>query len=351
MEQFSLPLTSFDVRLLPTEARDLGSAEFREAVAEFFRCQFRDLGANGQVTVTSERISVTWVTPNFQPVEAALSKLRRGQLRDGIQLLELIRSRRPDDADVLYNLGVAWSELGDPARAESVLRRLLEKHPDHLRGQVALGVALGRLGDLVGAEQTFRGAVEQDGSDPWAQKNLGGILIRQGRAAEARPHLEAAVSVAPQDAQAWYLLGEATRQTGDIPTARVAYRKSRDLDPNGVGELSERALNQLATDKLLRNAEGVNPEALSAMESAVRRLRALTPQAGKELTLKAALLGQHGLRLTDPSRVHFLDGITEPLTALEVASLIHAGVQMASPGAETGLPLEREYQATLTKLR
>ena len=63
--------------------------------------------------------------------------------------------------------------------------------------------------------------------------------------------------------------------------------------------------------------------------------------------MKAALLGQHGLRLTDPSRVHFLDGVTDPLTALEVACLIHAGVQMASPGAETGLPLEQEYQVAL----
>jgi hypothetical protein len=38
-------------------------------------------------------------------------------------------------------------------------------------------------------------------------------------------------------------------------------------------------------------------------------------------------------------------GIAEPLTGLEVACLIHAGVQIASPGAETGLPLEKEYHS------
>lgn len=103
-------------------------------------------------------------------------------------------------------------------------------------------------------------------------------------------------------------------------------------------------LNRLAGDSLLRNADAVNQEGQSAMVAALKRLRALPPEAAKQLALQAALLGQHGLRLQDPERRHHVEGIAEPLTGLEVACLIHAGVQFASPGAETGLPLEREYR-------
>ena len=114
-------------------------------------------------------------------------------------------------------------------------------------------------------------------------------------------------------------------------------------DQGPVGERAERMLNRLAGESLPRNADGVNPEALAAMVAALKRLRALSPEAAKQLTFQAALLGQHGLRLQDPERRHHVEGIAEPLTGLEVACLIQAGVQLASPGAETRLPLEREY--------
>ena len=344
MEQFSIPLASFDLTLLPAAARDPGTEEFRTAVTEFFQRQFRELGANGAVTVTSEHISVGWITPGFNPVEAAIAKLHRGQLRDGAQLLEVVRSRRPADPDVLYNLGVAWSELGDLARAVPVLRHLLDVEPDHARGRVALGVALGRLGDTAGAEQELRLAAESDPDEPWAHKNLGGILLRQGKWTEARERLEAALALAPQDAQAWLLLGEAASSSGDTDTSKSAWQRARQLDPDGpLGERAERLLNRLAGESLPRNADGVNPEALAAMIAALKRLRALSPEAAKQLTLHAALLGQHGLRLQDPERHHQVEGIDEPLTGLEVACLIHAGVQLASPGAETGLPLLEEF--------
>jgi hypothetical protein len=92
-----------------------------------------------------------------------------------------------------------------------------------------------------------------------------------------------------------------------------------------------------------RDADGVNPEALVAMVAALKRLRALSPEAAKQLTLQAALLGQYGLRLQDPERRYQVEVVAEPLTGLEVACLIHAGVQLGSTEAEKGLPLEREY--------
>lgn len=95
MEQFVLPLSAFDVTLLPPEARDPRSPAFRTALDDYFRKQFRALGANGVVQISGQTLSVGWITPGFQPVDAAIALCQRGQVREGM-LLELAWPRMPD---------------------------------------------------------------------------------------------------------------------------------------------------------------------------------------------------------------------------------------------------------------
>ena len=80
------------------------------------------------------------------------------------------------------------------------------------------------------------------------------------------------------------------------------------------------------------------------MTWALGHLRSLSRTDARNLTLKAALLGQHGLRLTDTAKAHRLESIPEPLPPLQVACLIHAGLQIAAPGTASGFPLEREHE-------
>ncbi len=49
------------------------------------------------------------------------------------------------------------------------------------------------------------------------------------------------------------------------------------------------------------------------------------------------------LRLQSPARIYSLDSLPNPLTALEVACLTHAGLQMAEPGTDSRFPLEGVY--------
>jgi hypothetical protein len=69
-------------------------------------------------------------------------------------------------------------------------------------------------------------------------------------------------------------------------------------------------------------------------------LRSLPCPDAQRITLQAALVGQHGLRLQDPARIHNLDNFPNPLTALEVACLFHAGPQTSMPGTDSGFLLE-----------
>ena len=328
MEQFVLPLNRFDLGLLPEVARDTASPAFREAVDDYFRRRFREMGVNGAVQLTGDTLTVGWVAPDFDPVTAAIALCQRGQVRDAVQILELARSRQPDSPDLLLNLGIGLNELGEGHRAVTILEHLLDLEPDHVRGLVALGVAVGRLGEDDAALDRFTRAVVLAPADPWTQSNLGGMLLRVGRPAEARPHLEAAVQLAPEDPRGWLLLGESCLESGDEAAARTALGRARTLDPHGVvRDRAEALLNRLASGRFPRNLDG-----------------SLSPADARNLTLKAALLGQYGLRLTDSAKAHRLEGIPEPLTALQVACLIHAGLQMAAPGTASGFPLDREHQ-------
>jgi hypothetical protein len=51
-----------------------------------------------------------------------------------------------------------------------------------------------------------------------------------------------------------------------------------------------------------------------------------------------------------PARIPNLDGLPDPLTALEVACLVHDGFHLSAPGTDSGLPMEGIYQLLTGKL-
>jgi Flp pilus assembly protein TadD len=70
--------------------------------------------------VDDRNISVVWdpEAKQLNPLVPIVQKLQQGKQAEGIQLLELLLSSRPDDPGVLYNLGVALSDVGRLERAE-----------------------------------------------------------------------------------------------------------------------------------------------------------------------------------------------------------------------------------------
>ena len=72
--------------------------------------------------------------------------LNKKQYAEAMPLMELLLSDNPDDTAILYNLGMAYSDKGELARAVACLGRLLELEPKNINGRVALGIALMRQG-------------------------------------------------------------------------------------------------------------------------------------------------------------------------------------------------------------
>ena len=146
-QSFTIATTDFDASLLPAGARAQGTPQFRQAINAFLRQAFDGFGGRVTILVDDHRITVTWNPDSARqsPLDFIVAKLERGKRAEGIQLLELMRSREPDNVDVLYNLGIALSDAGRLDEAERHLRRAVELAPNFVNGLVALGVGATKM--------------------------------------------------------------------------------------------------------------------------------------------------------------------------------------------------------------
>ncbi len=80
--------------------------------------------------------------------------------------------------------------------------------------------------------------------------------ILAGNYTEALPILAAITAAEPQNADAWNLLGFASRKSGDLPAAGVAYGKALAINPEHLGALEyqgEMYLELMQPDKAMEN--------------------------------------------------------------------------------------------------
>jgi tetratricopeptide (TPR) repeat protein len=159
---FSISPKDFDVSLLPPNVRTVGSDEFGEAVHAYLTKEFEGFGGTERIVVSNEVIHVTWNPDldNPDPLRPALEKLRRGQLPQAIQLLELLRSQSPNDHDILLNLGMALLKTGRTADGEEVLRRVVTISPSNQDAWFGLAEATFLQDRPEDADDLYRKAIE-----------------------------------------------------------------------------------------------------------------------------------------------------------------------------------------------
>ena len=139
-----------------------------EAAERANRGQYAPLAGWVQIVVGNETIQVRWRhdPKRPSPMQVVLDKLKRGEYPDAIRLLEMLRQQQPDNFDVLYNLGMALSDMGVLDMAETHLRHALRVTPGEVRAMIALGVALGRQRWTDEAIEILRQAVEKEPENP-----------------------------------------------------------------------------------------------------------------------------------------------------------------------------------------
>jgi Flp pilus assembly protein TadD len=347
-QRFTLRPQEFDLVLLPSEARAVGTPDFRDAVRSWFEDAFRHFSGKASIVVTDDRISVSWTPdPSSKPLlQQIVDLLQQGRRTEGMQLLEMLHARDPDNVEVLYNLGMVLSDAGQLEEAERHLRRCVDLAPRFGNAFIALGIALTRQRKNEAATEVLRRAVDLEPENLWARKNLGVILLKQKNAQAAIEHLAVAVEIDPQDQGSWIGLGDAGRIAGMMDVAERSYRQAIFLNEhNHLAEAAREGLTALARAKMAVEAGGSpNPKAVDYCAVAIKIFSALPVENVKAITAEISILGRSGLDVNNQAIQYSLKNLPGSFTGLELVCYLYVAVQMLAPGTDVGFDLGREYE-------
>jgi len=153
---------------------------------------------------------------------------------------------------------------GDPLSAITMLERALAESPGDVYARSILAHAYQQVGEVERAMTNLQMAVEAEPNNEGLWLSIAGIQLRQRNIGEAEAAIEKALSIQPETAQAYLLLGQIAFRGGDPDKALGLYRKALEMDPGTTGP---GAYNSIGMLHLLF---GRFDEARDAFENAIR---------------------------------------------------------------------------------
>ncbi|MEJ2859098.1 MULTISPECIES: tetratricopeptide repeat protein [unclassified Saccharothrix] len=219
----------------------------------------------------------------------------RGLPRKAIELLRSALVVHPLHAEAWCRLAAAYLDVGEPDPALDAAKRALVLDGDHAWAQRLAALALSELGRHAEAAVAARECVRRKPGD-WRCH----VVLAEVLAAAPETRVEAvevareAAHLAPTEARAFQVLGDAALRVRDWGTAEWAYRAALRLDP-----ADEDVHANLATVRRRRDAPKVSGDVLSRAHALVWPV----------LSRVAALLVAGGLVL-------FLAGMPKPTPLL-----------------------------------
>ncbi|HWE22676.1 MAG TPA: tetratricopeptide repeat protein [Myxococcales bacterium] len=168
-------------------------------------------------------------------VPAALNLARSfrigGQPQDAVAVCEAALRKTADDPRLLDALAASLRDEKKLDEAESIVRRVLERHPHEADAYKNLALIEADRGRVRLAEIALANARKLDANDPGIPNTLGILAMRRGEPAAARERFLEAVHLDERYAPAWANLGALALAYADAKAAHDAYAKAVALDP------------------------------------------------------------------------------------------------------------------------
>jgi predicted CXXCH cytochrome family protein len=202
-----------------------------------------------------------------------------------------------NDEEAALNAGIA--QLHDGANLKAGLPRmaaLLEKYrPANAEYYTALAEGYRAAGDLAKALPLYEDAVRHAPGSEIVLRQLGGAQLDVGHLPQAEATLRRAASLAPDDAEAWALLGQALWMRGNAAEGKADLTKAIELNPE-IPDLH----SSLATF-LLKEGDA------AGAEKEIREALRIRPANSAGQANLASLLARRGA--SEEARYHFQKSI------------------------------------------
>jgi tetratricopeptide (TPR) repeat protein len=92
----------------------------------------------------------------MKDISYALMLIEAHKFEGAKDVLEELLQSDPGNQDILYNLGMCYTELDDPEKAVETLSECIRCYPHYSNAYVALGFAYSRLADDEKAKELHR---------------------------------------------------------------------------------------------------------------------------------------------------------------------------------------------------
>ncbi len=131
-----------------------------------------------------------------------------------------------------YLRALDLSSAGKLSESDAVLQSLRDKLPDIADIRVSLGLNEQRANDYAGAAREFKAAIQQAPSDAEAHFELGFCQFRLGQLDDATQQFKAALALEPWYTRPDEALAEIYTEKKDYPQARAYLNQLLSIDPN-----------------------------------------------------------------------------------------------------------------------
>ncbi len=175
--------------------------------------------------------------PDFWEANSNLAKIRVGQKRwaESLPLLERALELKPDQYEIVYDQGLALTELGDLEGAVDAFRRAIPLDPEPPKGELNLSRALFNLGEVQEALDHAEVVAREAAQYPGMLQLLGDLLLDFDQIEMAVPVLEQLLAVEPEDIETRNSLGLIMAGKGRLEAARVQFEAIVQIDPTFAG--------------------------------------------------------------------------------------------------------------------
>jgi len=275
-------------------------------------------------------------------LKKAIDLANKGKFTEALIILEKLFSIVPDDPEVLYNLGMCHTELGNPKKAIELLEKVSNRSPFFSNVYVALGFAYAKINKLDKAESNFRIALELDPNNPFASRNLGGLFGKKGEHEEAIDLFINALLQHPDDMRTVYGLGLAYFKTKKLDEAdnqlKIVIKNSNDLN---LLELAKDLRRKIAEINL--KSDGFRIDAMFYCLGAIEYFKNYKIKDVQKISFEIALKGQSGLDVNNPNKKYNLNSMAGEFSGLQLVCYMYVGFKTFAPEQDIGMDFSEEY--------
>jgi tetratricopeptide (TPR) repeat protein len=282
----------------------------------------------------------------MEDIDYALMLLEENELAEGRDLLEELLNRDPGNLNILYNLGICYTEMDEHGKAIETLSECIRRYPHYSYAYVGRGIAYSRFGDNEKAKNNYLRAIDIDPSNSIALTQLGCLYGGENDYDKAIEYLEKAFSITPDEQLTVFTLGCTFFYTGKLAKAEKYLKITLELDEsNEIASKAKDFLRDIAEIHL--KGKGCREDTMIFCLSALQLFIDKTPEQVRQVVFEIDMKVRQGLDINNPDKKYMIESLDGSFTGVQLLSYMYVGFKMIDEIQGIGLDLSEEYKRAL----